>query len=64
MYSSGMLPTACCCGSRVARSMRGIAEAMLRLRPDVAEREPHLLAWHCSEAGQVELADGLLAAGG
>jgi class 3 adenylate cyclase/tetratricopeptide (TPR) repeat protein len=35
-----------------------IAEAMLRLRPDVAEREPHLLAWHYSGAGQAELAIG------
>ena len=28
-----------------------IVEAILRLRPDTAEREPHLLAWHYTGAG-------------
>src|SRR5262249_3596672 len=29
-----------------------IAEATGRLRPEAAEREPELLAWHCTRAGQ------------
>lgn len=29
-----------------------IAEAIGRLRPEAAEREPELLAWHCTRAGQ------------
>ncbi len=35
-----------------------IAEAILRLRPEAAEREPHLLAWHYTGAGLAEVAIG------
>ena len=34
----------------------GIAAAIERLHPEMVEREPHLLARHCAEAGQVEKA--------
>jgi class 3 adenylate cyclase len=36
-----------------------IAEAIVSLRPDAAEREPHLLAWHYTGAGLVQPAIGL-----
>ncbi|OKO89352.1 hypothetical protein AC629_06565 [Bradyrhizobium sp. NAS80.1] len=35
-----------------------IAEAIGRLRPEAAEREPELLAWHCTWAGQAGPAVG------
>lgn len=36
-----------------------IAEAIGRLRPEAAECEPELLAWHCTRAGQAGPAVGL-----
>jgi tetratricopeptide (TPR) repeat protein len=35
-----------------------IAEAIVRLKPDTAEREPHVLAWHYTGAGMAEPAIG------